>query len=291
MLPRRSRDFHSGGLAQAGCKDGRMSRRRGARSVYCSSLLCIEPEHEISTGLGDHLRDVCASQPVSLICYGTCVRFTHCSPYHSRSIPIAVLAVNQNILKFRRCPSTPVMDLIPTREQVLAFPQLIPACCRDAGREQCVGRPGMSGQAGRQRRGHRTPRARRTGPSCGCWGRQGCWQPLVWTHQRVRGQRYPPRLFTPRQVLGKAMRATGEAPMTRAWCEVSAFDKARLHRLAAWRGRQGRRHALLGPTHPSCAPLHSPPCGALLDHLRLPQAGGRPTAGGRRAPRVPCRAG
>src|SRR5262249_11373755 len=78
-------------------------------------------------------------------------------------------------------PSTPVMALLPTRDQVLAFPPLIQACCHDAVGQQCVGGPDMIGQACRHRWGPRAPLARRTSPSCGGRGWQGglptlaCW--------------------------------------------------------------------------------------------------------------------
>src|SRR4029450_5310155 len=48
---------------------------------------------------------------------------------------------------FRWCPSTPVMELIPTWKQVLDCAQLIQECCRDAVGEQFVGRPDMISQA------------------------------------------------------------------------------------------------------------------------------------------------
>jgi hypothetical protein len=84
----------------------------------------------------------------------------------------------------------------------------------------------------------------------------------------VIGQRYPQLFLKPRQVLGKTIRATSQAPITLALCEVIAFDKARVHCLTDWRGRHVRRHALLGTKHHMCAHLHHTPFGAFLDDLR-----------------------
>ena len=50
----------------------------------------------------------------------------------------------------------------------------------------------------------------------------------------LRGQRPPQLLLKPQEVLGKGMRATGQAPITLALCEIIAFDKARVHRLTDW---------------------------------------------------------
>jgi site-specific recombinase XerD len=75
---------------------------------------------------------------------------------------------------FGWCPSTPVMELIPTWKQVLDCVQLIQECCRDAVGQQFVGRPDMIGQACRHRGGHRAPLAWRTDTSCGFRRRQGC---------------------------------------------------------------------------------------------------------------------
>src|SRR6266581_9432736 len=95
----------------------------------------------------------------------------------------------------------------------------------------------------------------------------------------VIGSRYPQLLLKPCEVLGEAMRATGQAPVALALREVIAFDKARVHRLTDWRSRQVRRHSLLCTKHHMRAHLHHAPFGALLDDRRVQQGWEWPTAG------------
>ena len=130
------------------------------------------------------------------------------------------------------CPSTPVMERIPTWEQVLDFAQLIQECSRDAGEQQCVGRPDMIGHTCRHCGSHRTPLAWRTDPSCGFRRRQECLESPVGKHQRIIGQRHPPLLLKPPEVLGEGMRATGQAPVTLALRAIIAFDTARVQVLS-----------------------------------------------------------
>ena len=66
---------------------------------------------------------------------------------------------------FGEGPSTPVMALIPTREQGLALPQLIQEGCRDAVGQQFVCGPDMIDHTCRHSRGHGAPRKECTGPS------------------------------------------------------------------------------------------------------------------------------
>src|SRR5262245_54095309 len=117
------------------------------------------------------------------------------------------------------------MELMPTREQMLALPQLIWVCGRDVVGQQFVSRPDMISQACCHRRGH--------------------WAPCV---EAPDGNRpaIPQLLLKPRQILGEAIRATGQVSITLALCEVITFDKARVHHLTDWRGRQVRRPVLLG---------------------------------------------
>jgi hypothetical protein len=145
---------------------------------------------------------------------------------------------------FGSCPATPVMERIPTRAQVLAFPPRIQACCRDAGGQPCVGGPHMIGEACGHRWGHRAPRARRTDTSSGLRCRQRFLAPRVRKHQMVRGQRHPQPLRKPRQVLGEVRRATGQASVALALREMLAFDNTGVHRLPDRRGRHTRCHGL-----------------------------------------------
>jgi hypothetical protein len=121
------------------------------------------------------------------------------------------------------------MKLIPPRKQVLDCMQLIQECCRDAVREQFVGGPDMIGETCRHRWGHRPPLTLRTEPSCrfGCW--QWFLQPRVGKPQMVIGQGHPQLLLKPRQVLGKPIRTTGQAPIALALCEVVTLNKTGVH--------------------------------------------------------------
>jgi hypothetical protein len=161
------------------------------------------------------------------------------------------------------------MKLIPVRKQVLDGMQLIQECCRDAVREQFVGGPDMIGETCRHRWGHRPPLTLRTEPSCGF----GCWQrflqPRVGKHQMVIGQGHPQLLLKPRQVLGKPIRTTGQAPIALALCEVVTLNKTGVHPLTHWRGRQACHHGLWLAKHHVRAHCHHPPFGAFLHDSRI----------------------
>src|SRR4029434_6634109 len=85
-------------------------------------------------------------------------------------------------------------------------------------------------------------------------------------------------LLKPREIFGEAIRATGQAPVTLTLREVITFDTARVDCLTDWRGRQVRRHALLGTKDHACAHLDHTSFGAFLDDLRIQQAWERSTA-------------
>src|SRR5438132_8686840 len=87
----------------------------------------------------------------------------------------------------------------------------------------------------------------------------------------IIGQRHPQLLLKPHEVLGEGMRATGQASVTLALREVIAFDKARVHRLTDWRGRQACCHGVLCTKHHVRAHLHHTPFEAFLDDLCIQQ--------------------
>jgi len=93
-------------------------------------------------------------------------------------------------------------------------------------REPLLRRPAMLGQARGHRWGHRSPQTRRSRFT----GRLRRWEPcapaLVRYHDMVRRQRQPQVVLAPRQVRGKPVRTSGEAPMTLLRCQGISCDKA-----------------------------------------------------------------
>ena len=169
--------------------------------------------------------------------------------------------------------------------------QLLQECCRDALGPPCVGRPDMIGQACRHRGGHRAPLVWRTDTACGFRGRHGCLSSPVGKPQMSRGPRHPPLLLNPHEVLGAGLRATGQASGPLALRAVSTFDKARVHRLTAGRGRPTWRHGVLG-TPPTCGPTATTrPWTRFLMTWASNRPGSGPPRGWGAAPRGPCRSG
>jgi hypothetical protein len=48
----------------------------------------------------------------------------------------------------------------------------------------------------------------------------------------IVGQRYPQLFLKPHPILGEAIGATGQTPVALALCQIIAFDKAGVHRVA-----------------------------------------------------------
>ena len=177
------------------------------------------------------------------------------------------------------------MHSMPFWKPVFDGTPLVKALYRHPLRAQLLRRPDRLCQARGHRWGHGSPQTRRPCATSRLWRWPPLSHALVRSHAMVIRQRPPPWCLEPCQVLGTAVRAPCEAPMTRPWCAVIPLDTTGLDGPADRRVGQTCGHRCWGPDDDRWAHVHHAPARAPVDALGVPQTGrGPPPCLGRGAP-------